>query len=489
MRVVESPRGLLALFFVLGCIAEQGAVRPRTDAVGSGAGPDAMAAAMPPQALGSDAGTSRAVAQASTPAPASEEPDGNDDPVADDDGPLPAHARFERVGKPPLSLKRICDLKPFAGSLYAAHANQPLGMDGATITRYRPDDSPPFSVAFDWNRPGEPTEGGGAGQGFIRIHPIGGRLFVPDADPPHNGFGISEHGTEGFVFVSDPEGNFARARPPNHRPPATPKPDGGAGAGILPRAYHVLDVIRFRGRLYASTGSVPPTERAWHGASPGALHVASPDLSRWTYEVDYPYPWQNGVWRLTFLVRFRDRLFAGIQDYDGREPNDFVVFNPPKNSDRIERADARAVRVTNSGGAQTIRWFVDNGTLYWIAWTRSGGVRLMASEDGEKWRTVPLPEGLGSPTDIVRYRGSLHVLMESGLVRLGSRLSATSSSDDAGANHAGANREATIVARVEEKKTPFAFDDIFCAAPLAVFRGELYAGGQRGGVLYKVVWE
>ncbi|HEU4534270.1 MAG TPA: hypothetical protein VFS00_09130, partial [Polyangiaceae bacterium] len=135
------------------------------------------------------------------PAPEPREPDGNDDPASTGEGAAPAAGHFEKVGRPPLGLRRICDLRPFGDALYAAHANQPLGTDGATITRYQPDDAKaPFRVMLDWNRPGEPTRGGGAGQGFLRVHALGGRLFVPDADPPYGGFGLSDWGTEGFVF-------------------------------------------------------------------------------------------------------------------------------------------------------------------------------------------------------------------------------------------------------------------------------------------------
>ncbi len=35
----------------------------------------------------------------------------------------------------------------------------------------------------------------------------------------------------------------------------------------------------------------------------------------------------------------------------------------------------------------------------------------------------------------------------------------------------------------------FRVDDIFCAAPLAVFRGDLYAGSQRDGSLWRFVAE
>jgi hypothetical protein len=394
------------------------------------------------------------------------EPDGDDDPVDTGTGELPVGAQFERVGRSRLSLRHICDLTSFNGALYAAHAYQPLGLDGATIIAYRPDDDPKkrFTTEFDWNRIGEKQAGGGAGQGFLRVHAFGGRLFVADADPPYNGLGLVEHGAEGYVFVSDRQGRFARPRQPNHRPPGPPDAEGRAGAGVLPRAYHVLDVIRFRGRYYASAGSVPPKQPAWHGPAPGALHVASEDLSRWTYEIDYPFPWKDGVWRLTFLVRFKDRLYAGIQDYDGRDPNDYVYFDPPADAASIAREHVHPTRVTPLGTAQTIRWYADGGKLYWIASTREGVV-LRVTEDGDRWEDLALPSGLGWPTDITRWRGKLVVMMEQGLVTL----------------------QGEVLARVTDKKSPFALLDLFCAAPIAVFEGELYAGGQRDGALYKVV--
>jgi hypothetical protein len=404
--------------------------------------------------------------------------DGDDDPPYTTTGPLAASFRFERVGRAPLALQRICDLTPLGDALYAAHANQPLGTDGATITVYRPfDPKHAFAVAFDWNRPGEPTRGGGAGQGFLRVHAIGGRLFVPDADPPYAGFGIVDQGTEGYVFVSDGRGIFAPARMPGHRPPPTPivgdGGDTGAGAGVVPRAYHVLDVIRFRGRYYASTGSVPPTERAWRGASPGALHVADSrgqPWARWRYELDYPWPWQDGVWRLTFLVRFRDNLYAGIADYDGRDPNDYVVFSPPPEATALAHETERGVRVTPKGGALTLRWYADAGRLWWIALERDGTARLRATSDGATWNEVPLPADAGRPTDVARYKDALVALTEQGLWRV--------------------DVDPPIeLGRVTEKRSPFAITDAFCAAPLAVFRGVLYAGSQRDGSLWRVAGE
>jgi hypothetical protein len=405
------------------------------------------------------------------------DPDGDDDPVDTGSGDPPAHAGFSRVGKAPLALRQICDLTPFHGALYAAHAFQPLGLDGATITKYVAPDSDDagagtFSVAFDWNRFGEPTKGGGGGQGFLRVHAITydahPRLFVADADPPYGGLGEIDHGTEGYVFVSDDAGGFAKARQPGHRPPAFPTVDGGAGASVLPRAYHDLDVISFRGRLYASTGAVPPDARAWSGPSPGALHVASDDLSRFAYETDFPSPYPGGVWRLTYLVRFRDRLYAGIQDYDGRSPSDYVFFDPPASARAIGHADAHPVSVSGVAGTNTLRWYADAGRLYWIAWQRDGDVVLRVTSNGDDWTRIPLPADAGRPSDITRWRGALFVLTERALLRL----------DDHDAAAEGA--------RVDDPKSPFTLRDLFCSAPLAVYRNRLYAGGQRDGALYVV---
>lgn len=396
---------------------------------------------------------------AAGPSPA--DPDGDDDVPTDAGVTLPSPAHFERVGVPPLGLQRICDLTPFHGALYIAHANQPLGTDGATITRYDPDAKRAFSVAFDWNRHGEPTAGGGAGQGFLRVHAFGGRLWVPDADPPYGGFGRAGVGAEGYVFVSDSQGKFAHAEAPGHQPPRAPDlANDKPGAALVPRAYHVIDVVEFRGRVIASTGSSPPGEHAWRGHAPGALHGASPDGKRLDYEVAYPFPFDDGVTRLTYLIRFRNRLYAGVEGGAA----DYVYVTPGKGSELVQ-ANVHPMRVTARGGSSTLRWHVDRGKLYWIAWNE-GRVVLRVTNDGDTWSEVPLPAEAGFPADIVRAGEDLIVLGERALVTLGS------------------NR---IIATVDGKKSPFEVTDGYCAPPLAVFRGELYAGGQRGGVLYKLV--
>jgi hypothetical protein len=69
---------------------------------------------------------------------------------------------------------------------------------------------------------------------------------------------------------------------------------------------------------------------------------------------------------------------------------------------------------------------------------------------------------------VVRFGGELVVLTERALVGLGE-----------------GGEPARIIATITDKKSPFALDDAFCAAPLGVLGGALYAGGQRGGALYR----
>ncbi len=385
------------------------------------------------------------------------DPDGDDDLTDPGHGTRPTSGKFARVGRTWLSLSRVCDLTVFDGALYAAHAYQPLGIDGATITKYDHATNQ-FSVAFDWNRPGEPTGGGGAGQGFIRVHAFDGKLWVADADPPYDGFGIVDQGTEGYVFVSDEHGAFAKALNPtkdedrprkaHFRPPKT--------ALVIPRAYHDLDVIRFRGKTWASTGSVPPTERAWHGSSPGALNVLNETTHRFEYVVGYPENATSDVWRLTYMVRYRDKLYAGIQEYYPREPNDFVVFDGEKLEPR---------RVTDEGGAETLRWYADTGALYWITIDKDGRGRIRVTHDAKTWKTIDVPTSAGRPTDVVRFRDGLVVLAERALFALD-------------------GETLTPVATWDDKKL-FAADDFFCAAPLAVYDDALYAGSQKDGALYR----
>lgn len=410
--------------------------------------------------------------QAVTPVSAPAEPDGNDNPEDPGTGAVPAQITARSVGRAPGGLHRICDLTPFREALFVAASNQPLGSDGALLARFDPDaPRAKWSVAYNWNRPGQPTRGGGGGQGFLRARAIGDRLYVPDADSPYNGFGISEGGTESFVFVSDAEGRFAPPRGANLRPPAPPNAQGYFGAGVLPRAYHVLDVIKFRGGVYATTGSVPPGQRAWYGPSPGALHLADERARRWNFVVDYPFPWQNGVWRLSFAVRFKGALYAGIQDYDGRERNDYVVISPPQGVTQLSRQHISGYRISDYGATLTLRWYTDRGRLFWIGLERTGAAPLRFTEDGRRWNSVPFPANAGRVADVVRFRDALVALTEAGLWRL------ADPPDSAPPTLIGP-------APTFDRGRAFPVNDAFCASPLAVFRNKLYAGSQHNATLF-----
>jgi hypothetical protein len=167
------------------------------------------------------------------------------------------------------------------------------------------------------------------------------------------------------------------------------------------------------------------------------------------------------------MVRFRDRLYAGIQDYDGRAPHDFVMLTPAPGQLELKQEQLYPVRITSHGAAQTLRWYTDRNRLYWIAWGRDG-VRLRVTNDGDHWSSIDLPADAGAPTDLIRFRGQLVLLAEHGLYNI-------------------EREHLSLVASITDKKSPFELRDSLCAAPLTVFDDELYAGGQRDGSLYRFV--
>ena len=132
--------------------------------------------------------------------------------------------------------------------------------------------------------------------------------------------------------------------------------------------------------------------------------------------------------------------------------------------------------------------------LYWIAWSRDTGIVVRVTSDGDHWAAIPLPADAGRPTDVTRFRDSVVVLTERGLYRLAG--DAVDGPTGVDAQDGVASVTTTPIARVDEApdggapakptKSPFEVSDFFCVAPLAVFKNELYAGGQRGGSLYRL---
>lgn len=386
--------------------------------------------------------------------------DGNDE-VAAPALTLPERPRLTKVGRHWSALQRICDFAVRDGVLFMAHATSPLGYTGATITRYDPKQKEPFALVFDWNRPGEPEQGGAGGQGFLRIRDIEGRFYVPDADPPYLGLGVA-FGVEGYVFTSSASSRFEPVGRPGHRPPRAPSAERG-GSILLPGAIHVFDVIRFRGKRYASSGAVVPP-KATASRSPGVLFVEGDKPDRW--DVAYSYDGARGeaAVRLGYMTRFKDRLYVAVSPLYGIDRHDYVVLSPPKDATALAPEHARAVQVTDSGGAHTVRWFADRERLYWITVGGDGG-ELRVTEDGDQWTRVALPADAGAPTDLLRVGERLLVMAERALLEL------------------GANGP-LVLARVEDKKSPFALNDAYCAAPLTAFEGRVFVGDQRRGALW-----
>jgi hypothetical protein len=164
------------------------------------------------------------------------------------------------------------------------------------------------------------------------------------------------------------------------------------------------------------------------------------------------------------MVRFRDRLLVAISPLEGRDTNDYVVISPASDRTDLENAPSRAVNV--AGGVHTLRWIADRGKLYWVTIGSEGG-KLRVTDDGEHWSLVPLPREVGFPSDVLRVGKRLFVLGERALAEL-------------------SEKGVRIIATVAEPKSPFKVDDAYCAAPLVAFAGELYAGAQHKGALYKL---
>ncbi len=428
------------------------------------AGPAADGGRPPPAATPSarPAATASSPPPAPTapPAPPQIDPDGNDE-VAEPAIAVPERPRFAKVGRHWSALHRVCDFAVRSGTLLMAHATAPLGYTGATVTRYDPKQKEAFALLFDWNRPGEPETGGAGGQGFLRLRDIGGRIYVPDADPTYLGLGVA-FGVEGYVFSSDPTGRFERVGRPGHRPPRAPTAERG-GTILLPGAIHVFDVIRFRGKLYASSGAVVPP-KATATRSPGVLFVEGDKPDRWQVAHAYEGARGESAVRLGYMTRFKDRLYVAVSPLYGIDRHDYLVVAPPKDATALAPEHVRAVQVTDSGGAHTLRWYADRGRLYWITIGGDGG-QLRVTADGERWDLVTLPPDAGRPTDVLRVGEQLLVMAERALLEL-------------------TPKGLAVLARVEEKKSPFAIDDGYCAAPLAAFDGRIFVGDQRRGALW-----
>jgi len=410
--------------------------------------------------------------EASLPAlpPEPAEPDGADDGGPFEVGPglralaQATAAEFVRLESPPAetALPVVCDVTPFGGWLFVAHSVKPVVETGAVIHRYDPEAAAGqrWSVAFDWGA-AAPARGwhSGGGQGFTRIRAIDGRLLVPDTDTPGPGFRLSDANFEEYVFVSDEHGEFGAPGPGGGPPP---------GTRVVPYSFHNFDVIRFRGSLVVSTGTGVIAPGQW-GPFPAGLAVGELGRDLWPVRFEPGSGTRTGVLRATFMHRFKGRLYIGFQNNERRARWDAAIFTGPPGKAGTEAP--RLVRFTGAGGWLTHRWASGGGWLYWIGSRSRGGKRssvLYQSEDGIRFRWVPLPEDAGRPQDLVVVGESRILLTSRGLFR----------------SRAPDGKWRRIAPAPEGD--PFGAYDGFCSAPLAAAGDALYAGGTRDGHLYRL---
>jgi hypothetical protein len=372
-----------------------------------------------------------------------------------------SETEWQKVAAPPDTAHPVvCDAVPFSGSLYVSHAVEPLDQTGSRIHRYDPraSESERWSLAFDYNGPGDNAHGyhRGGGQGLTRVRVINDKLFAVDADSTSRGFyGISDSFVEAYLFVSDEQGRFASA-------------DSGAPAGVraIESCLHALDVIEFRGALIATggTGVIQGNKYRW----PGALFVGDGESKVLTPK--YPLGLGVGVVRTSFLHRFGGPLYIGFQNNGARARFDLAVLTDDPRRD--DAAPPVLARVTEEGGWLTRRFASGGGVLYWVATgyprrDEKGGA-LFRSSDGVRFQRVPLPAGAGIPQDVVVAGGTAFLLASGGLYR----------------SKSGASFERIAAA---PKGDPFGHFETFCSAPLVVFDDALYAGSTRDGSLFRVV--
>jgi hypothetical protein len=237
-----------------------------------------------------------------------------------------------------------------------------------------------------------------------------------------------------------------------------------ASTVVLPWAFHVFDVIAYRGARIATGGTATDD-----GATrfPGGLFVGDAGARLWPPRFRVGDDRRRvGVVRTTFAHRFGGRLYVGLQNNEWRLSWDLAVLTGDP------RADATPppvrIRVTPDGGRMTRRFASGGGRLYWIAGLpRPRAAELWVSADGVWFRPLGLPPDAGVPQDLVIADDVRWLLASGGLYRAGA--------DDVFVRVAAA-----------PPSDPFGRWDTFCSAPLAVVADQLLAGSTRDGALWRV---
>jgi hypothetical protein len=257
-----------------------------------------------------------------------------------------ALGRWQQVARAPARTPQICDLASTRWGLLAAASRNALSEDGAAILRVHSDGA--LTSLLEWD-----------GQGFLRVHELGGRLVVPDADAPFHPLAFAfDWDVDGYVFVSNAAGELRVDR-----------------RALLPNVYHVFDVAPLRdGRLLASTGAYPPEAVAYFSdRAPAALFASAAPGDAWQRVLDFPTSNAVGVHRFVYLLALADQ--------------DVLLAS-------TETPATPAVRITGlSGGSPQIelvqglfgfvlRWAQAPGRVYAVVQTGSHSELFVSRDEG-----------------------------------------------------------------------------------------------------------
>jgi hypothetical protein len=263
-------------------------------------------------------------------------------------GPL----QWKAHGKLPKKHAQACDIESLNGDLYIAASTNALAENGAGLYRLRQDE--PIKKIFDWS-----------GQGFLRVHRVNDKLFVPDADAPFGVSFIFRWDVDGFVFVfdaNDPE-KYTKE--------------------VIPSVYHVIDTAALDGKVYASTGAYAKDEIPYRNErNPAALFVQGEPGKPWRRIVEFPQvPKGNntGVVRFTYLLPLEDgAMLAGFTDWSNVAGGDGAMLleglpNTPKvtrvqglsgNTLRWGRFQDKVYQISDTGGPPQLNLSRDQGRTF-----------------------------------------------------------------------------------------------------------------------------
>ena len=260
-------------------------------------------------------------------------------------------------------------------------------------------------------------------QGLLRLRVLRGSLFVPDADPQ----GLAP----GRLYTSADGEPFKEI--------------------ALEGAVHTYDVIEWGGALLTANGREDGR---------GALLREPPAAGG---------PWQEvarvDVNRIKFMIEHQGDLLVA----KGRSGSqaDYLRFSADPAAAPPRLVDAIA------GEASTMRWYVsERGRLLWSLHA-DDRFQLLWSDGGDHWQPVPELEG-ELVAGLAELDGNLYALTSRGL--FGSR-------DHRSFALVAAAPDAEVFAPVRVATGGINADG--CAS-LVRFAGHLWAGGARGGRLFRV---